>query len=228
MDTTDSMQRSHIPYVVLLLRALHDWKEEVGRTSNAARHAPCLFVARRVPRVSAPAPAGQRQRKLRRGARGAGAARMAPAAVAGRPAERRGRPGRRAGQGPLGQDAAVLAAGRRAACVCRRGEVPAALGRAAGHEGDVCNVRRAAAHLRRQGAPRPGHVPAPPRRRAAPGGRGPQRGRTRRGPGAHVCQARRAPAPRARPPPRAAACRSGRRRHGYVLPLTQRWPLRTP
>lgn len=30
MDTTDSMQRSHIPYVVLLLRALHDWKEEVG------------------------------------------------------------------------------------------------------------------------------------------------------------------------------------------------------
>ncbi|WFC98145.1 hypothetical protein MYAM1_000869 [Malassezia yamatoensis] len=31
LDTEDSLERSHIPYVVLLLRALQDWKQEHGK-----------------------------------------------------------------------------------------------------------------------------------------------------------------------------------------------------
>ncbi|WFD42223.1 hypothetical protein MPSI1_000864 [Malassezia psittaci] len=36
LDTEDSLERSHIPYVVLLLRALQDWKSEHGKFPSPA------------------------------------------------------------------------------------------------------------------------------------------------------------------------------------------------
>lgn len=46
LDTADSLQRSHIPYVVLLLRALHDWKEEHGALPTTASRADFLAFLR--------------------------------------------------------------------------------------------------------------------------------------------------------------------------------------